>query len=313
MVNSKAVNKQGLSEEQFLAAYDPGKFKRPSVTVDMLIFTVTSEEKKNYRKLSEKVLRLLMIKRGDHPCIGQWALPGGFVEMDESLDAAALRELKEETNIDDIYMEQLYTWGDVNRDPRTRVISTAYMSLVDSSVLDIRASDDAADARWFTVSCKLRQEQKTLTEKGYVLQRVFKLNLSNDEDNLSAVVKTVKTVEGKVTKIERAIIESDRIAFDHAKIIEYAIDRLRNKIEYTDIAFNLMPERFTLTELQQVYEVILDTELLKANFRRKIADMVNETNEYTRDAGHRPSKLFRFNPNWADVSEWRRNGHENDK
>ena len=294
-------NKSGLTEEQFLTTYDVSKFKRPSVTVDMLIFTVTDEEKKNYRKLPEKVLRLLMIKRGDHPYIGQWALPGGFVQMDESLDEAALRELKEETNIDKIYMEQLYTWGDVGRDPRTRVISASYMSLVDSSTLDIKASDDADDAKWFTVSCRLYQEQKTVTEKGYTLQRLFKLSLSNDENSLSAVVKIMKTVEGKVTKVEREVIESNGIAFDHAKVIEYAIERLRSKIEYTDIAFNLMPELFTLTELQQVYEVILDTELLKANFRRKTADMVIETNEYTKDAGHRPSKLFRFNPNWLEV------------
>ncbi|TYQ16703.1 UNVERIFIED_CONTAM: ADP-ribose pyrophosphatase YjhB (NUDIX family) [Acetivibrio alkalicellulosi] len=292
----KMINKQGLNEEQFLAAYDASKYDRPSVTVDMLIFTVTNEEKKNYRKLPEKVLRLLMIKRGDHPCIGQWALPGGFVEIDESLDEAALRELKEETNIDNIYMEQLYSWGDVDRDLRTRIISTSYMSLVDSSSLDVKASDDADDAKWFTVSCKLYQEHKTVTEKGYIFERLYKLSLSNQEDEISAVVKIVKSVEGKITKIQREIIESNGIAFDHAKIIQYAIERLRNKIGYTDIAFNLMSELFTLTELQQVYEVILDKELLKANFRRKISDMVIETNEYTKDAGHRPSKLFKFNP-----------------
>lgn len=296
------VNKQGLTEEQFLSAYDASKFERPSVTVDMLVFTVTDEEKENYRKLPKKVLRLLMIKRGDHPFIGQWALPGGFVNMNESLDEAALRELKEETNIDNIYMEQLYTWGDVDRDPRTRVISASYMSLVDSSTLDIKASDDADDAKWFTVSCKMYQEQKTVMENGYVLQRWFKLTLSNDDDELYAIVKTEKTVDGKITSIKREIVESHGIAFDHAKVIQYGIERLRNKIEYTDIAFNLMPSRFTLTELQQVYEIILDTELLKANFRRKIADMVVETNEYTKDAGHRPSKLFRFNPDWGNAS-----------
>jgi len=292
-----------MTEEQFLSIYDAGKYEKPSVTVDMLIFTVTKEEKKNYRKLSEKVLKLLLIKRGDHPFIGQWALPGGFVQMKESLDDAALRELKEETNIDHIYMEQLYTWGDVGRDPRTRVISVSYMSLVDSSTMDIRASDDADDAKWFSVSAKLYQEQKTVTEKGYVLQQLIKLNLSNEDDDLSALVKTVKTVEGKVTKVNREVVESNGIAADHAKIIAYGIERLRSKIKYTDIAFNLMPELFTLTELQQVYEVILDKELLKANFRRKTAEMVIETNEYTKDAGHRPSKLFRFNPNWINNME----------
>ena len=303
MSETKRVNKEGLTEEQFLENYDTSKYERPSVTADMLIFTVTEEKKKNYRKLPEKVLRILMVKRGEHPFIGQWALPGGFIRMNESLDEAAARELKEETNIEDIYMEQLYTWGDADRDLRTRVISASYMSLVDSSTLDIKASEDADDAKWFTVTCKLYQEQKTITEKGYIVQKLFKLSLSNEEDDLFAIVKTVKIVEGKITKIEREVVESNGIAFDHAKIIEYGIERLRNKIEYTDIAFNLMPQLFTLTELQQVYEVILDTELLKANFRRKTANMVIETNEYTKDAGHRPSKLFRFNPNWTNISE----------
>jgi len=301
MQDKNLKNKQGLTEEEFLAAYDPGKYDRPSVSVDMLIFTVANEKKENYRKLPEKVLKLLLIKRGDHPYLGQWALPGGFVRIDENLEEAALRELKEETNIDNIYMEQLYTWGDVSRDPRTRVISTSYMSLTDSSTLNIKASDDADDAKWFTVSCKLQQEQKTMTPGGYTLQKIVKLNLTNEDTVLSAVIRITKTVEEKITRMEREILESDGIAFDHAKIIEYGIERLRNKIEYTDIAFNLMPERFTLTELQKVYEVILDRELLKANFRRKIADMVIETNEYTRDAGHRPSKLYKFNPNWEST------------
>lgn len=295
------VNKQGLTEEEFLASYDAGKYDRQSVTVDMLIFTVTDEEKKNYRKLPEKALRLLLIRRGNHPFMNQWALPGGFVQIGESLDEAASRELKEETNIDNIYMEQLYTWGEVGRDPRTRVISVSYMALADSTRFPIEAGDDAADAAWFTVACKLRQEQKTVTPKGYVLQQVFHLTLSNEEHELSAVIRTVKTVQDRVATVERDILECSGIAFDHAKIIEYGIQRLRNKIEYTDIAFHFMPERFTLTKLQQVYEVILDTELLKANFRRKIAAMVVETDEFMKDAGHRPSKLFKFNPEWVKI------------
>jgi len=117
------------------------------------------------------------------------------------------------------------------------------------------------------------------------------------------MVKITKTVEGRVTRVQREIVESNGIAFDHAKIIEYGIERLRNKIMYTDIAFNLMPELFTLTELQKVYEIILDKKLLKANFRRKIAPMVIETDEYTKDAGHRPSKLFKFNSGWDYGSE----------
>ena len=156
----KPRNKMGLTEEEFLAQYDSGKYERPSVTVDMLIFTVTDVESDNYRKLPEKALKLLPDQRGDHPCIGQWALPGGFVQMDESLEEAAYRELKEETGVDKVYLEQLYTWGDPDRDPRTRVISTSYLSLTVSSGLDIKASDDADDARWFTVTYRVFKEQK---------------------------------------------------------------------------------------------------------------------------------------------------------
>lgn len=297
---SELRNKNGLTEKEFLARYDDSKYKKPSVTVDMLIFTVCKGQKSSYRKLPERVLKILMVKRGDHPYIGQWALPGGFVNIDESIRDAALRELKEEVNIDDIYMEQLYTWGDVNRDPRTRVISCSYMSLADSSKLDIKAGDDAADAGWFTVKYNTVEEKKTAAKKGYRIQDLISLKLIGNNTKLSATVKTVKDVEGSVKGCSREVVSSSGIAFDHAKIIQYAIERLRNKIEYTDIAFNLMPEYFTLTELQQVYEVILGRELLKANFRRKISGMVIETDRITKDVGHRPSKLYKFNPNWVE-------------
>lgn len=300
MANSTSTNKQGLSEDEFLTQYDAGQYERPSVTVDMLVFTVMNEMKESYRKLPEKVLKILMVKRGNHPYLGSWALPGGFVETDESLDKAALRELKEETNIEDIYMEQLYTWGDVGRDPRTRIIGCSYMSLVDSSRLDVKAGDDADEATWFKVKASVTEQKKYTKGKGYTVQNWVRLSLKNENEELTAIVKVDKVFDGKVVRVSRELVESGGIAFDHAKIIEYAVERLRNKIEYTDIAFSLMPELFTLTELQQVYEVILGKELLKANFRRKIADMVLETDEYTKDAGHRPSKLFKYNPNWVE-------------
>ncbi len=294
-------DRQGITEVEFLQRYDVSIYERPSVTVDMLIFTVVDEEKENYRKLPEKSLKLLLVKRGVHPYMGQWALPGGFVTKDESIDEAALRELRTETNIDDVYMEQLYTWGDVNRDPRTRVISCSYMALVDSSSLEVKAGDDADDARWFNVKYSVLEEKKTILEKGFVFEKVVKITLANEKDILEAHMKVIENYSGKAVKAERNIIVSNGIAFDHAEIIQYAVERLRNKIEYTDIAFNLMPELFTLSELQQVYEVILGKELLSAAFRRKIANMVMETNQFTKDAGHRPAKLFRFNNNWRYV------------
>ena len=294
-------NREELTEAEFLREYDASLYKKPSVTVDMLIFTVMNEEKENYRKLPEKSLKILMIKRGEHPFMGQWALPGGFVAIDESVDEAALRELKSETNIEDIYMEQLYTWGELERDPRMRVISCSYMALVDSTALEIKAGDDADEAKWFNVKYSMLEEKNRVLEKGYISERLARLKLWNEdeEQELSAVVKITDVAEGRVIKTTKQILESEGIAFDHGKFIEYAIERLRNKIEYTNIAFNLMPELFALTELQKVYEVILDRELLAAAFRRKIADMVIETDEFTKDAGHRPSKLFRFNGKWG--------------
>lgn len=300
MKGSALTDKQGLTEKEFLALYNAEQYKRPSVTVDMIVFTVMNEMKESYRKLPEKALKILMVKRGNHPFIGYWALPGGFVDMNESLDEAALRELKEETNIDDIYMEQLYTWGDVGRDPRTRVIGCSYMSLVDSSRLDIKAGDDAEDAKWFKVKYNIIEQKKAASAKGCNVQNRVRLVLSNDNEELTATIKVDKTFDGNVIRVSRELTESNGIAFDHGKIIEYAVSRLRNKIEYTDIAFSLMPERFSLTELQQVYEVILGKELLKANFRRKISEMVTVTDEYTKDVGHRPSKLFKYNLNWVE-------------
>jgi ADP-ribose pyrophosphatase YjhB (NUDIX family) len=298
MADDLLKNNQGQTEEEFLISYDANIYQRPSVTVDMLIFTVINEEEENYRKLPEKTLKVLLIKRGGHPYLGQWALPGGFVDINESIDEAALRELKSETNVENIYMEQLYTWGDVLRDPRTRVISSSYMALVDSSRLEIRAGDDAAEARWFNIKYNLQQEVRTQTEKGYIHEKLVKLRFWDEGEDLYTIVKITETVEGKVSAVKREIVESKGIAFDHGKMIEYAMQRLRNKIEYTSLAFNLMPDLFTLTELQKVYEVILDKELLAAAFRRKVADMVIETNAFTKDAGHRPSKLFRFNTEW---------------
>lgn len=303
MKEERYLDRLTNGEKGFLNSYDSSKYEKPSVTVDMLIFTIGEEEKGNYRKLSDKVLKLLLVKRGEHPYKNYWALPGGFVKVDESLEEAALRELKEETNLEDIYMEQLYTWGEVSRDPRTRVISTSYMSLVDSQSLEIKASEDAADAKWFEISCKLYQENKTITESGYILKSLYRLELNNEDIKLFAIIMVKKVINGKHLNITREIVEAEGIAFDHAKIIEYGIDRLHNKIEYTDIAFQLMPEYFTLTELQQVYEIILGSELLKANFRRKISHMVIETNQFTKNAGHRPSKLFKFNPNWSNSIE----------
>lgn len=303
MINEPIRDRQGRTEQEFLREYNPGLYERPSVTVDMLIFTVMNEDKENYRKLPEKSLKLLLVKRGVHPFLGQWALPGGFVGTGESLDEAAMRELKSETNVEEGYMEQLYTWGDVNRDPRMRVISCSYMALVDSGSLEVRAGDDAADAKWFTLEHRVLEEKKLRLDPDFALEKKVRITLSCDNENLQATLTVKESCTGSRVKVEREITETDGIAFDHAKMIQYAVERLRSKIEYTDIAFHLMTERFTLSELQQVYEVTLGKELLSSAFRRKIAGMVTETKEYTKDAGHRPAKLFKFKPEWRAFRE----------
>ncbi|GGF68880.1 ADP-ribose pyrophosphatase [Paenibacillus albidus] len=295
MSPKNAVDRNGLTEQKFLEVYDAGTFEHPSVTVDMLIFTVLNRAQDNYRKLPDKSLQLLLIKRGEHPFLGQWALPGGFVAVSESIEAAARRELYSETNIDNIYMEQLYTWGDVNRDPRTRVISCSYMALVDRSTLNVQAGDDADEAAWFEVGYEVIEEFRRETADGSELERLLRISLSSETDSLSGTVRILESVQGHVRQLKREIVESNGIAFDHVLMIQYAIERLRGKVEYTDIIFNLMPPLFTLSELQRVYEIILGKELLAAAFRRKIADAVTETEEFTKDAGHRPSKLYRYN------------------
>ena len=282
------------TESEFLKLYDVTTFERPSVTVDMVIFTIVDRPHENYRKLADRELKVLLIKRGGHPHKGKWALPGGFVHMTESLDDAANRELVEETGVSDVYMEQLYTWGDLGRDPRTRVISVAYMALVDSSEMKLKPGDDAAEASWFTVSKKMVGEKTRLMENSSERVQQFELLLGDEAISMHAELeKTVIATKKSRTETERITVPGE-LSFDHARIISYALDRLCNKAEYTDIVFHLMPEFFTLTQLQQVYETILGTELLKANFRRKIEEKVVETPHYAESAGYRPSKLYKY-------------------
>lgn len=301
-MNDQLRNEQGMTESEFLARYDANAYDKPSVTTDMVIFSVMDEsESENNRRLPEKELKVVLVKRKDHPCLGDWALPGGFVDVTarEDLDKAAYRELQEETGIQNIYAEQLYTWGDAERDPRMRVISVSYLALIDGSSVDLKAGSDAEDVAWFTLKDRLVSETKTMTPNGFVIEKLIELTFSKEDEELVALIKITYTREGHVTKVKREVVEQKGIAFDHSKIVEYSLARLRNKIEYTDIAFNLMPERFTLTALQKVYETILNQELLRANFRRKVEKMVVETNQMSQGGAFRPSKLFRFNNEWV--------------
>ncbi|UJF34635.1 NUDIX hydrolase [Paenibacillus hexagrammi] len=289
------LDRDGLTEREFLGDYRAEDYERPSVAADMVIFTVTNTEADSYRKLPDKELRILLIRRGGHPFLGKWALPGGFVRPGETTEQAAARELREETGVAEVYLEQLYTFSDIGRDPRTWVMSCSYMALINSDQVQLKAGDDASDAAWFNVTYRLLREQKEHIQEGYVKTLEYELTLSSEAEKLTAVVRRTVMVTQTSTKTDTSIISNDGFAFDHAKIISCAIARLRGKVNDSDIALHLMPRLFTLTELQQVYEVILDKELLKAAFRRKVTDLVVETDHYTENAGHRPSRLYRRN------------------
>ena len=208
-----------------------GEYTYPAVTVDVVIFT-----------LERGALHILLVQRKYGPFEGCWAIPGGFVRPDEPLDAAARSELAEETGVRNVYLEQLYTFGEPGRDPRGRVISVAYIALVRAERQRLAAAEDAAAVHWFPV--------KSLPQP---------------------------------------------LAFDHDDIVGYAIDRLRSKLEYTTLAFQLLPEVFTLPELKHTYEQILDEPLDRGNFYRKIkaAELLEETSGFREGKG-RPARLYRF-------------------
>ena len=251
------------SEEEFLKHYDSSKFEKLSLTTDILIISIANEKVDNYRKTSKKNMSILLVKRDDYPFKDKWCLPGGFLDVHEDLEDAPNRILKRETNLDNIYLEQLYTFGDVHRDPRMRIVSTAYMALIDKNRLNTKLMENAS---WFNVSVK--------EENGIVT-----IILDNGKDILKTRIK--KTLKDKTTdRYKFEIVENNDLAFDHALVILSGIERLKNKIMYTDIVFNMMPQEFTLGELQQVYEVILNKKLLDPAFRRIIANKVEATDDY---------------------------------
>ena len=266
------------SEEEFLKDYDSSLFEKLSMTADILIFSVSSEESTNYRKTDKKKMSILLVKRDNYPFKDRWCLPGGFVDIKEDLDVAPIRILKNETNLDDIYLEQLYTFGSVKRDPRMRVVSTSYIALIDKNRLNNKLNKNAC---WFDITF---YEDKN---------NIVDITLSNGIDIVKFKIK--KVLKEKTTdRYSFEVLENESLAFDHPSVILSGIERLKNKVGYTDIVFNMMPELFTLSELQQVYEVILGKKLLDPAFRRIIADKVQRTNKMKTGGGHRPSYLFKY-------------------
>jgi 8-oxo-dGTP diphosphatase len=207
------------------------EYPRGALTVDCVVFGLDDVE-----------LKVMLIQRGQEPYLGMWALPGGFVRVAETLDEAARRELEEETGLHQVFLEQLYTFGEVHRDPRERVVSVAYYALVKLSDHRVQAATDAREAAWFGVH------------------------------------------------------EVPSLAFDHAGILQLGLERLRGKLRYQPIGFELLPKKFTLSQLQHLYELVLERELDKRNFRKRVlaTDLLIETDEVQQDVAHRAARLYRF-------------------
>ena len=268
------------TEQEFLDAYDSSVFEKLSMTTDILILSISDEEQANYRKTTKKHMSVLLCKRDDYPFKGKWCLPGGFLDIKEDLEECPRRILAKETNLHDIYLEQLYTFGAVNRDPRMRIVSTAYMALIDKNRLKDKLSDNAS---WFNVTY-FEEDEKV------------QVQLDNGKEHLVFEIK--KTLKEQTTdRYSFEITKNDDLAFDHPTVIWSGIERLKGKASYTDVVFNMMPELFALGDLQQVYEVILNKKLLDPAFRRIIADKVEKTEFTKTGGGHRPSALFRYKKN----------------
>lgn len=276
------MKKEYQTEEEFLKDYDPKAFDQLSMTADILLVSVSDQEQTNYRKTSKKMMSILLVKRDEYPFKGKWCLPGGFLNpKTETLEECAKRVLKKETNLQNIYLEQLYTYDALDRDPRTRVVSTSYIALVDKNRLDDMLNKNAS---WFDVV--LLEEHNNIVD----------ITLDNGKDTIHFSIK--KVLKEKTTdRYQFVEVKNDALAFDHALVILAGLERLKNKLNYTDIVFNMMPEYFTLGELQQVYEVILNKKLLDPAFRRIIASKVEKTNKMKTGEGHRPSVLFRYKGN----------------
>ncbi len=280
-------NELGQTLQEFLDAYDPTAFENPSCTVDIILMTVSSG-----------VLKVLLIKRKNHPWIGQWALPGGFVNMDEDLDDAAARELEEETHISqNTYFHQLYTLGTVNRDPRTRIISTVYFSMTpEENLKHTHAGDDAKEAEWFTISKTVKKINKK--------ERVSILSLSNEKCGIEMHYEIHDLAMKNYIKTRSKVLKesNSELACDHIKAINMAMDQLKNRSTGTGYLFNLLPKEVTLREIQTVYEAIQGKKTDTANFRRDIKKMLIETGK-TKKVSGKETKLYQFNPMFEFLEE----------
>ena len=282
-------NKDGFKEELFKL------YERPSVTMDIVLFTLGEKESDTLgRKNKEKELKILLVKGNRDFSTNKWMIPGGFLKTDESLYEGVQRKIKKVSGIEDIYFEQLYTWGDTNTNLGKRIISVSYMGLINSKRLKNNIEND--NIAWFSVKKESIDKQKISNKE---LRYKYRVSLINEERKIIIKYDLIEKI--KIRAFDREISYEynasngdDLLAFDYLKVIDYAIERMKNKAQYTAIAFSLLPKMFTLTELQQVYEILLGRKLIKSNFRRWVSKIVEETDKTKKEGAHRPSRLFKL-------------------
>lgn len=246
-------------------------------TSDLLIFAIDSRTNDNVRLLPDKYISILLVKRKKNPFKDKWCLPGGFVNNNETAFDAAKRILKKETNLSGVYIEHLNTFDDVDRDPRGRIISNTFIALIDKSKLKENLSEDAC---WFDLKIEEKHALNSIT-------------LSNNTEEFKIIIdKKLKTPTTK--EYDYKLSDNGNLSFDHGLIINNGINELINKVNNTDIIFNLMPKEFTIGELKQVYELVLGKKLINSAFRRVIKNKVIQTGKYVKKGGFRPSELYKY-------------------
>ncbi len=263
-----------MDEKKYLEEYDISKYEQPSVATDMVVFTVCDVMSVNPKKSVPKKLRMMLIKRGVHPYKDKWALPGGFLKMNETLEECAYRELKEETGLEKIFLKQFRTYSEVERDPRGRIISCAYISLINArEEIPLSASSDASLADWFDVSIRA-------TEDG------FSVDISKNEERLISFETEVKN--------DTATIKSQdgELAFDHAQIIADAIYFIRSGFNTSEFIFSLLPEKFTIPNMQAVYSLVMGAEPNKDVVLRLYNKKITKTMQTEQHGQHKRAVLY---------------------
>jgi len=265
------------SEQEYLSRYRIEDYPRPSVTTDIAAFRIVAMDEESYRKNPESKLCILLVKRGQHPYKDCWALPGGFLMPGESVEDCALREITEETGITPTALLPVGVFSTPGRDPRGWILSHGFASVICQDDAVETAGSDAGEAAWFQVELQREGEDCTLT-------------LTGADTQLKVLLREQPS---KFRKVSYTLQDGGGLAFDHGVIIATALQALRRGAAKFDFLFAFLPEKFTLSALQRAQETIMNISVLPANFRRKIAEYIEETEESTAGAGHRPAKLYR--------------------